>query len=110
MRTISVLIFFSLVVAAADAQSVVGPLPSRDPAVVIPLLRKLTGAPELKRVEEILGPSDRQFGSGRCLFGYTLRDRSEIIVDTADCVHLGWIAREQATMRRSFFLTDTRKT
>src|ERR1035441_33643 len=92
---LSLLIAMLSIVAGALGQSRTPSLPSRDPAVVIPLLQQLTGRPEVKRVEEILGPSDRQFGSGVCLFGYTLQDRSEIIVSTGDCRHLGWITRKQ---------------
>ena len=85
---------------ATLAADVTQKLPSRDPATVIPLLKRLEGRPEVRQVEEILGRHDREAGSGRCMFVYVLQDRSEIWVDTGDCEHLGWIMRLRQGQQR----------
>jgi hypothetical protein len=72
----------------------VGALPSRDPIVVLPLLRALKGRPDFAEVEKILGHFDREIGSGRCIFIYVLRDHSEVAANSGDCVHPDWITRK----------------
>ena len=70
-------------------------LPSREAAIVVPLLRGLPDKADMSTVEAILGHHDREAGSGRCIFAYTLEDGSEIVVNTGDCKHLGWISWSQ---------------
>src|SRR4051812_33453977 len=82
----------ALVACAAGATQ---DLPSRDPATVIPLLKQLKGRPTVKQIEEIVGAHDRAAGSGRCIFVYVLKEKSELWVNTGDCVHADWITRRR---------------
>src|SRR5262245_11106650 len=93
MKRSLIAVLMALVVAQSGAFGHAATTPSRDPKVVVPLLRKLNH-PWVATVEEILGHHDRRIGSGRCILVYVLRDRSEIRVNTGDCLYVGWITRE----------------
>ena len=94
MKLLTLFLVLCLSLSARAVDEVKG-IPSRDPDIALPLLKKLVGQPEVKQVEAILGAHDRIVGSGRCILVFALRDGSEVWVNTEDCVHLGWITRRQ---------------
>jgi hypothetical protein len=97
MRGIAVLVLLAAGcrrVPAVPVAATSTTIPSRDPEIVIPLLRRLPQPAEMKDVKAVLGKADIETGSGRCIFGYVLSDASKVWVNTGDCVRLGWITRE----------------
>jgi hypothetical protein len=56
-------------------------LPSRDPSVVLPLLRSISREPDIDAIEKILGHYDKDEGSGVFLLIYRLDDGSTICID-----------------------------
>lgn len=56
------------------------PLPSRDPHVVIPLLRAFHEHGSFARIEQILGAPDTDIGSGFSISVFHLKDGSSVYV------------------------------
>jgi len=63
-------------------------LPSRDPAVVLPLLRSFKSVPRIEDIEKILGRMDKDVGSGLYHLIYLLDDGTSILVWGSNLKHL----------------------
>jgi len=61
-------------------------LPSRNAAVVLPLLRQFTKADPYSKIETILGKPDTEEGSGIYINGFRLDDSTIVTVGTTDRV------------------------
>jgi len=86
-------------------------LPSRDPAVVLPLLRSFKSNPRIEDIEKILGHWDKDVGSGVYILIYRLDDGSSIATGgTADLKHLPGITLKKDGQQYEVLYDGTEKT
>jgi hypothetical protein len=92
-----VLLILVTVAIGAWADTLNLSLPSRDPGVVVPLLRVVPRQDAYPRVQEILGQPDMDVGSAFHVYLYTLSDQSQITVSTdgAQVFYIGLIANHK---------------